>query len=60
MPEFKERLLAFAVAAAMTLGLLVIEDFDEDVELASTSKPALPFNQTATFNSCGQAGASCR
>lgn len=59
MPEFKERLLAFAVAAALTVGLFVIEDYDENTDLASTPKPTLPFDRTATVNTCGQAGAAC-
>ena len=60
MPEFKERLLAFAVAAAMTVGLFVIEDYDDKADLASTPKPTLPFDRTATVNACVQAGAACQ
>jgi|GEM_PF-6762375 len=60
MPEFKEKLLAFAVAAVLTLGLFVIEDFDENTDLATTPKPTLHFNQKATVNTCVHAGAACQ
>jgi hypothetical protein len=60
MSEFKERLLAFAVATSLTLGLFIVEDADQDADLASTSKPTLHIDRFATFNNCAQADVPCR
>ena len=70
MPAFKKNLLAAAVSAVLTLGLVACNDSDDSEEspppstpvppaAVSTPNPAMSFNRIATFNVCTQAGASC-
>jgi hypothetical protein len=59
MPSFKKTVLAIAMTAVLSAGLVACNSDDDDKDEASKPNPDMVFNRIASFAVCAQVGSSC-